>query len=246
MGMKLVGLALTKWAPHVPDRAFRVLLRMAATALDEPTDKYPAATFFGGKDVLLSVMRAERHGTMASMEKALGRAIADLVELGAVERLNKPRAGTRGEYRLTLFGAIHIDGRAVDNPVEKQIQPDTHGGAQPDTSGPQPDTHRGAQPDTSGYLSPTPTGGPRNKEEELQEELEEQPQKNAADLVEPVTVRARDDEPPEKSEIEPRCRNPECLNGSVIDKTKPKGKRIAPCPECQPPNNVIQFGRRTA
>ena len=47
MGAYLVGFALANWS-HVPDRAFRVLVRMALTALDYPNGDQPADLYFGG------------------------------------------------------------------------------------------------------------------------------------------------------------------------------------------------------
>lgn len=231
MGMKLVGLVLTKWAPYVPDRAFRVLTRMAMTALDEASEKMPASLYFGGRDLLIACLNAERSGTIDSLERTLKRAINDLIRLGAIERTNRAYSGERAVYRLTLEKPIRIDELPVDNSgkgdsgVPKRGTPTgTHRGTPESKKG---DTHR--------Y--------PKEKEEPLEEQQEE----IRVSDTEPVAVRARDAEAPNENEIEPRCRNPECLNGSVIDKSKPKGKRVTPCSECQaPPDNVIQFGRRTA
>jgi hypothetical protein len=239
VGMKLVGMVLNKWAPHVPDRAFRVLMRMAAIALDEDSDKAPAATFFGGRDLLASVLRAERSGTLKSQDRALTRAINDLIELGAIERTNRACAGNRAEYRLTLFGAIRIDGHAVD----KSKEPDTHWYPEPDTSGQKPDTHWYPEPDTHWSKSPTPTGTPRSTEDYLGL-LEEQDQEESVDLSAAVTVPRANATDDSNNNSSRKCDDPRCELGYRYDKTRPKGDRNYPCPICSP--NVIPFGRRSA
>lgn len=66
---------------------------------------------------------AERLGSLNAQERAVERAIGDLVNYGAIERANRAGNGKRAAYRLTLFNAIHIDGR----PVDSKGQPDTQG-----------------------------------------------------------------------------------------------------------------------
>src|SRR5262245_54468810 len=46
MGAHLVGMVLASWS-HVPDRAFRVLVRMAHTALDAAKEDQPSERYFG-------------------------------------------------------------------------------------------------------------------------------------------------------------------------------------------------------
>lgn len=227
MGMKLVGMALTKWAPHVPDRAFRLLVRMASTALDEPSGDMPAALYFGGRDLLMSTLRAERNGSLKSLERSVERGIKDLIRVGAIERTNRAYFGERAVYRLTLFNPIRIDEPLVDNREE----PDTEGRAMPDT-------HGGAMPDTQGGKSPTPTGGPMSTEEVLEEQLEEE----GVDLSGPVTVRAREPTSEPQPELAPpKCDQPGCAKGYVLVGDPPT---IAKCPTCHPNSNVIQFPRR--
>lgn len=227
MGMKLVGMALTKWAPHVPDRAFRLLVRMAMTALDEDTTDMPAGLYFGGRDLLAGALRAERNGSLKSVERSVERGIRDLIELGAIERTNRAYFGERAVYRLTLFNAIRIDQPPVDNEGE----PDTSGRAMPDT-------HRGAMPDTQSPQSPTPTGGPRSTEEVLEEQLEDE----SVDLTGPVAVARARDAPKPIEEIPPdKCPQPGCAKGYVLIGEPPS---IAKCPVCHPKSNVIQFPSR--
>ncbi len=239
--MKLVGLALTKWAPYVPDRAFRVLVRMAAMALDEDSEKVPASMFFGGRDVLASVLRAERSGTIESQDRAVTRALKDLIELGAIERANRPGNGKRAEYRLTLFNAIRIEGHAVDN----SKQPDTHWYPEPDTSGQQGTSGCLPEPDTHWSGSPTPSGTPRNTEDYLLQ-LEEQDQEFGVGHQEQLTpARATTESQIELANSQSKCGDPTCELGYRYDKSAPKGQRNIPCPECN--GNVIQFpGRRSA
>jgi len=184
MGARLVGLALTRWAPHISDRAFRVLVRMALTALDEPTPDIPAGRYFGGRDLLLSVLR-ERDGTDETAKRTLKRAIAELVDVGAVKRTNRAQAGEKQCYELTLWDAIRIDKPLVDNPP----QGDSTGTPLGDTSGPpQGDSTGTPLGDTSSPKWGTPRVPPRNHEEPLKEPQQEKPEDEAADLSEPVAV----------------------------------------------------------
>lgn len=232
MGAQLVSLALTRWAPHTPDRAFRVLIRMALTALDEGTVQVPAGLYFGGRDLLLSCLRAERKGSRESVLRALSRAIDDLVKLGAVERVNKAYAGVNQVYKLTLMAAVRIDGRPVDNFGKGDT--DNH---------PLGDTHDHPEGDTGATERVTPTTTPRNQEEPLEELREE----TSLDLRGPVTA-PRANQPAHKLTNEsplatdppppPQCPEPTCARGYVLT----ADNRIEKCPRCN--SNVIPFPER--
>jgi len=239
--MKLAGMVMTRWAPYLTDRAFRVLMRMAHTALDEPTDKNEAGMFTADRGLLLSVMRAERHGDLGSLERAVERAIKDLIQIGAIERVNRPGFGRRANYRLTLVNTSRIDGPLVDNgPL-----PDTRGRALPDTTTPLPDTRGRALPDTRGSSWPTPRVGPKEYEEEPQEDLKEQTEEDLVDGVPRVTpARDANQSQIESANLESKCGDPTCILGYRYDKTLPKHERNFPCPICSP--NVIPIGRKSA
>ncbi|MEU5945113.1 hypothetical protein ABZ793_06070 [Micromonospora sp. NPDC047465] len=132
MGARLVSLVLARWS-HLPDRAFRVVVRMALTALDEATDKVPAATYFGGRDPLIAVLRNERGGDRDTADRTLKRAIGDLIKDTAIERVSAGRAGKNAVYRLTLLNTPQAIG-ARHCTVE--IQGDTGCPAEGDTSSP--------------------------------------------------------------------------------------------------------------
>lgn len=99
MGIQLVNVAIAAWAPHVSDRAFRVLLKMAATALDKPSNGHDAATFFGGYRLLAMTLRG---GEDDPSYRTVRRAISELLAVGALESVDPARRGSRAEYRLTL------------------------------------------------------------------------------------------------------------------------------------------------
>lgn len=100
MGANLVAQVLTRWT-HVSDRAFRVLVRMALTALDKPKDDAPAATYFAGRELLAMTLRTEG-GTEQSRYRAVAKVIAELIEARAIERTDSGRTGHNAVYRLTL------------------------------------------------------------------------------------------------------------------------------------------------
>ncbi|TDC33124.1 hypothetical protein, partial [Micromonospora sp. KC213] len=132
MGARLVSLVLARWT-HLPDRAFRVVVKMALTALDEATDKVPAATYFGGRDPLIAVLRNERGGDRDTADRTLKRAIGDLIKDAAIERVSAGRAGKNAVYRLTLLNTPQSIGQRL---CTVEIQGDTQSPPQGDTSGP--------------------------------------------------------------------------------------------------------------
>lgn len=108
MGARLVAAVVVKH-PHLTDRAFRVAVRMALSALDDAGPRgRPPATYFGGWEVLaLALGRAldhpdptERRRLRRLASETVRRAVQELVTLGLVEPLNTAHRGTRQAYRL--------------------------------------------------------------------------------------------------------------------------------------------------
>ena len=162
MGASLVSLVLARWT-HLSDRAFRVVVKMAHTALDEPSDGKPAAIYFAGRDPLVDVLRNERGGDRETAYRTVKRAIAELLADNAIERVSAGRAGKNAVYRLTLKTAKSID----SGHCTVDIQGDT-------SSPPEGDTQSPPQGDTSGSVRGTPGVPPRNQEEPLEEPREEE------------------------------------------------------------------------
>jgi hypothetical protein len=184
MGAELVGLVLVRWT-HVSDRAFRILIRMALTALDSPKDGNPAATYRGGRDLLAMSLRTDK-GTLETRYRAVKRAIAELSEAGAIQHIHGGWAGQRAVYRLTLQGARAIDADpSVPERKGGQIDPPKGGRIDPPVGGLY-NVERGA--------SETP---PRNHEEPIQERGQEEsvdlqpscnaPRATASDPAEPIS-----------------------------------------------------------
>jgi hypothetical protein len=105
MGAALVGEVLARWT-HLPDRQFRVLLRMAHTALDYPNGEYPARLYFGGHDLRAMSLRSpypegddkdaiKAHGTL---HRHVRSAVAGLVASGAIQRRGTAYLGHQQEY----------------------------------------------------------------------------------------------------------------------------------------------------
>lgn len=157
MGATLVGKVLTHWT-HITDRAFRVLVRMAVTALDKPTDDTPAATYFAGRELLAMSLRGEG-GTVQSRYRIVARVIAELIEAGAIERTDSGRTGHNAVYRLTLS-------RSKKSDIEPQ-----EGGQFSHPEGGQISHPQGGQigPERMAKLAT-----PRNQEEPLEELYEEE------------------------------------------------------------------------
>ncbi len=161
MGAHLVAEALARWT-HVSDRAFRVLVRMALTALDSPSKGRPAAVYHGGRELLAMSLRSEK-GTPETRYRAVKRAVAELTEAGAIEHLRTGWAGQNAVYRLTLGHAPSIGGDRYDlQEMGGPTSPPEGGPTSPPMGGP-------SGPEWGASKAP-----PRNQEEPLDERGEEE------------------------------------------------------------------------
>lgn len=178
MGAHLVGFVLTRWT-HVSDRAFRVLVRMAHTALDKPKEGQPAGVYRGGRELLAMALRSEK-GTPETRYRAVKRAVAELSQAGAIQHVQGGWAGQNSVYRLTLEGA-----RSVDAPQEKGglKSPPKGGRTSPPMGGP------------SGTEWGAPETPPRNQEE-VQSELDEEEVVDLPSTSHPPREAARDEPAP--------------------------------------------------
>lgn len=102
MGAHLVSIMLNEWAPILNDRCFRVLTRMALIALDYDKGLTPAAHYFGGQELLVMTLFRERCGSLEAAERTVKRAIAELIKLKAIERVQKGYPGRNAVYKITL------------------------------------------------------------------------------------------------------------------------------------------------
>lgn len=99
MGASLAMQALTFWAPKLIPSTTLVLTRMALTALDEDKGSTPAGMYWAGHEVLAASLRG---GVTPQNLRTVRRAIAELLEVGAIERVERGFNGHRSVYRLTL------------------------------------------------------------------------------------------------------------------------------------------------
>lgn len=226
MGMKLVGLVIAKWAPYVPDRAYRVLTRMAFSALDEPSGKTAACMYTGGRDLLIDVMPNKEKRNLVALNQAIKRSINELIKLGAIEAANRACPGKQATYRLTLDGPIRIDAHR-GKPKIMGVTYCPEQGSPTDPQNPEwgsPSAQNGGHLLTPlGELRITPTG--------------EQVEEIGVDLRRPVTL-PRD--AGKETTVEKKCDNDDCEFGYRYDASKPKGQRNTRCPDCRP-TTVIPF-----
>jgi hypothetical protein len=157
MGANLVGKVLASWT-HVSDRAFRVLVRMAHTALDRPNKDTPADHYFAGRELLAMSLRGDG-GTEQSRHRTVARCVAELIEAGAIERIDTGRIGHAAVYRLTL-GDLTKPARKTDEGGQSSHP---QGGQISHLEGGQIDHQRVAKSAT-----------PRNQEEPIEELKEEE------------------------------------------------------------------------
>lgn len=100
MGATLVTQVLAHWT-DLSDPAFRILIRMAVTALDAPSNGRPAAVYHAGRELLAMSFRSQK-GTDRTRNRAVAKAVAELTEAGAIEHLATGWAGQNAVYKLTL------------------------------------------------------------------------------------------------------------------------------------------------
>jgi hypothetical protein len=156
MGANLVMQVFAGWT-HVSDRAFRVLVRMAVTALDNPGKGQPAGIYHGGRELLAMSLRSE--GSDETKFRAVKRAVAELTEAGAIDHIATGWAGQNAVYRLTLSRP----GSTVDSAEMGGLIGPPKGGR---TSPPM-----GGQNGPEWGAAQTP---PRNQEEPIEERGEEE------------------------------------------------------------------------
>jgi hypothetical protein len=194
MGASLVVQVLASWS-HVSDRAFRVLVRMAVTALDKPQNGQAAAIYHGGRDLLAMTLRSE--GSAETRYRAVKRAVAELTEAGAIEHLATGWAGQNAVYRLTLERS---------KPASK---PDGMGGRSDPPKGGFSDPPMGGQIATEWGVAQTP---PRNQEE-LQEERAEEDVGLSTTTSHPPRVAASDSKTASVTQLSPwRSRRDQALD----------------------------------
>jgi hypothetical protein len=205
MGAHLVSQALARWT-HVSDRAFRVLIRMAVTALDNPSKGRPAAVYLGGRDLLAMTLRTEK-STPRTRNRAVQRALAELSEAGAIKHVRGGWAGQNAVYRLTLDGVRSID--------EHPSGPERKGGP---TSHPKGGLKSHPMGGRSGTKRVAPEATPRNQEELLDERGEEE----VVDVRPAVTV-ARATEADSKPHPDSPPKPTHCVHGLKI-RHRPDGR----------------------
>jgi hypothetical protein len=156
MGASLVVQVLANWS-HLSDRAFRVLVRMAVTALDKPQNGQPANIYRAGRDLLAMGLRSE--GSAETRYRAVKRAVAELTDAGAIEHLATGWAGQNAVYRLSLERS------------KPAAEPSRMGGSSDPPVGGSSDPLMGGQIATEWGVSATP---PRNQEDLEEERAEEE------------------------------------------------------------------------
>ena len=157
MGAALVGEVLARWT-HLPDRQFRVLLRMALTALDQPNGDKPARLYFGGHVVLAMTLRSpypegddeEAERARATIHRRVREAVAGLIEAGAIQRDGTAHTGHQQDYWITLSAGPQKASSAGPQKASTQAR------RRPPRAGPQ-EASQGTNTGTTQELSQEPT-----------------------------------------------------------------------------------------
>lgn len=137
MGAGLVALVLTRWT-HLPDQQWRVLVRMAHTALDQPRDGQPAATYYGGHELLARTLRREYPPPGKARDNVLRdvrRIAAGLAAAGAIKPIDTGQPIRQGNGRTYLLTLAQIGG-GVHNPSSAGVvNPSSAGDDSPSSAG---------------------------------------------------------------------------------------------------------------
>jgi hypothetical protein len=112
-GARLVGQVLCRWR-ELPELQYRALLCMALTALDDPTEKHPAATYWGGYERIAGTWRApfpeddgtpetrkRRKNTLNEVRKVM-RALEAAGAVKVVDTGKLPCPGNAQTFRLVI------------------------------------------------------------------------------------------------------------------------------------------------
>lgn len=122
MGAQLVNKCYTFWT-DLPDRPFRLLAYMSLVAKD--TNAKP--TFWGGRASLAGALGLDPENP--SSARMVSRAIAHLVDVGAVARAYVGHHNKRSEYLLTLDKMPKKGDSAVthkgDSGVRRRVTPES-------------------------------------------------------------------------------------------------------------------------
>lgn len=120
MGAALVMAVHTHWT-FVSDPAFRVLSRMALTALDNASNGNEPGLYYAGRELLArSLKQPFPEGDDDEAERrrerlfwTVRKAVRELVAAGAIERVGDARPGRNQVYRLKVMGVLTAPPKGV-------------------------------------------------------------------------------------------------------------------------------------
>lgn len=149
MGIDLVRLTLLRYAASLSGRAAKVLLFMAATALDKPTDKgQPPGLYFAGELPLVHVLYGQGADPTRNRVREVRRVLAELVEAGLIARMVD--APGKGSQRRQCFRLNVALGGESAHPLDGQSAHLLGGESAPQWVGnlPTPRTHEDTRQDS--------------------------------------------------------------------------------------------------
>lgn len=180
MGAKRVAQVYACW-PHLHDRPFRLLVHMALTVKDA-TEK---PTYWGGRDAMADMLGAT--GSRAARHQAVKRALAQLVEAGAIRLSYHGHVGKRSEYELTLD---RTPGKGDENRTPSTVDDGNERGTVSDPERGTASEHKGVRPVNERGTATVPPRSTRSTEEHSEEEKSPRKVTNSAA---PVTTGKSDE-----------------------------------------------------
>lgn len=103
MGHRLVSSVFDNWAPLLTNAQARVLLFMAHRALDTKGDRgEPPHLYFAGQAAIARAAGHVEHRSEPTPQalRTVAKVIGQLVEVGALERVQGSRYGSNAVYRI--------------------------------------------------------------------------------------------------------------------------------------------------
>jgi hypothetical protein len=112
MGIQLANVVSVTWA-HLPERQYKILMRMALTALDSPNERgQPPRVFWGGWEPLSLALardvpdeddpRDEAQKRRRRLCREVSEITSALVSAGAIKPQEWARKGHQQTWKLTL------------------------------------------------------------------------------------------------------------------------------------------------
>lgn len=142
MGAHLAKLAAGPWWAHIPPGPRVLLIHMALSCYDRPTDGIPAGKYFRAREEMVLAVAGigGDDPRWENAERVIRKQLTMLIGAGAIEQITPGRRGTRAEYMVRVDPLQHLQDELPDDPntpVDNLIHLPVRGTPRSGTGGPQ-------------------------------------------------------------------------------------------------------------